>query len=265
MNIYLHELKALRKTTLIWACAMIAVAALYLSMFPGIIKDAQSYRDLLGAYPPQVLAMMGVMLDSITSLTGFYSMVMTFVVLCGALMALNFGVSVLSKESREKTADFLLVKPVSRTAIVNAKILAAFTMFLLTDLVYYAFVSALASAVKQTAFSAGTFFLMNLTLLFLQLIFFSLGLCISVFLNKIRSVLPISLGTVFAFYFIGALLVKGSDDGSRYVTPFKYFDYAYINKHGAYETSYLVTGAVLVAVTTAVSYFVYTRKDIHAV
>ena len=264
MNMYLHELKSLRKTAIIWTCAMIAVALLYLLMYPGVAKDAADFKDLLGGYPPAVRAMLGVSLDSVTSLLGFYSMVVTFVLLLGAIQAMNAGVSVLSKESRERTADFLLTKPVSRAAIVNAKLLAALTIFLATDIVYYAASSILAASVKTTTYSGRAFFLINLTLLFIQLIFFSLGVVISVFFNKLKNVLPISLGVVFAFYFIGAI-VATKNDGSRFISPFKYFDNSYIIKHTAYEAPYLIVSAVIVVAAVAITYYVYTHKDIHAV
>jgi ABC-2 type transport system permease protein len=265
MNMYLHELKSLRKTAIIWTCAMIGIVLLYLSMYPGVYHDAAAFKQLMGGYPPALRAMLGVSLDSITSLLGFYSMVITFVVLCGAIQAMNAGLSILSKESRERTADFLLVKPVSRSAIVSAKLLAAVTTFLATDVVYYAVAAILASIVKQSSYSEKLFFMMSLTVLFIQLIFFALGVAVSVFFNKIKSVLPISLGTVFGFYIISAFLATGKDDGTRFISPFKYFDYPYIIKNASYEAPYLVAAAIIVVVGIAVTYFIYTRKDIHSV
>jgi ABC-2 type transport system permease protein len=102
-------------------------------------------------------------------------------------------------------------------------------------------------------------------LLFIQLIFFAIGVVVSVLFNKIKSVLPVSLGIVFGFYFIGALIATGKNDGSRFISPFKYFDNSYIMKNSSYEAPYLIAGAVIVIVAIAASYFIYGRKDIHAV
>jgi ABC-2 type transport system permease protein len=264
MNMYLHELKSLRKTTIIWLCAIIAIAALYLSLFSGIAKDAAGFKSLLGGYPPAVRAMLGVSLDTITSLLGFYSMTFAFVVLCGAIEAMNFGISIISKETRERTADFLLAKPVSRTAIVNAKLLAALTMLLATDVLYYAVASIMASAIA-TGYSNKLFFMVNITLLFVQLIFFALGVIVSVIFNKLKSVLPVSLGVVFGLYIIGALIATGPNDASRFISPFRYFDSAYIVKNASYEAPYVIAGAVIVIVAIAASYFIYNKKDTHAV
>ncbi|MDF2506094.1 MAG: hypothetical protein K0R06_3589, partial [Clostridium sp.] len=147
-------------------------------------------------------------LDNITSILGFYSMIFSFITLCGAIQAMNIGVSILSKESRERTADFLLVKPVSRAAIVSSKLLAALTMLLVTNVIYYAGASMVANIVKTSNYSNKLFFMISLTLLFIQLIFLAIGVFVSVFFTKLKSVLPISLGVVFGFYIIGALRQK---------------------------------------------------------
>jgi ABC-2 type transport system permease protein len=266
MNMYLHELKSLRKSTIIWTCAIIALAALYLSVYPAMAKDAEDFKKLLGGYSPAVRAMLGINLDMIASLIGFYSMIFSFIALCGAIQAMIFGTSILSKETRERTADFLLVKPVSRFSVVTAKLLAALTMLIVTNAVFFAVTTILATSVKTADLDVKLFFMINITLFFLQLIFLALGMAVSVFFKKLKSVLPISLGTVFGFYILGALLASGNDvEVERYFFPFKYFDFYYIIQHAGYEVSYLITGAVITVLAVATAYLVYIKKDIHSV
>ncbi len=265
MNMYLHELKSLRKSTIIWTCALIALAALYFSVYPGLVKDAADFKKLLGGYPAPLRAALGISLDNITSLLGFYAMVFSIITLGGAIQALNLGVSILSKETRERTADFLLVKPVSRPAIVSAKLLAALTVLLATNVVYYAAALIVADMVKTADFSSTVFFMINSTLFFIQLMFLALGFVISMFFKKLKAVLPISLGVVFGFYIIGAIIATGKNDAERFISPFKYFDITYIINHASYEVPYLITGAVIVVTAIAASYVIYARKDIHAV
>lgn len=264
MNMYLYELKSIRKSTIIWICSIIALAAFYFSIYPDISKDAEHVRLMFSNYPATVRAMLGISLNNIASILGFYSMTFSFVVLCGAIQAMNLGVSILSKETRERTADFLLVKPVSRAKIVSAKLLAALTAIIITNVLYYAAATLIANSVKTADYSNKLFFMINLTLLFIQLIFLSLGMAVSVFFNKIKSVLPISLGVVFGLYFIGALIETGKSDAARYISPFKYFEIPYIIKNASYETPYIITGALIVIVSIALTYYVYIKKDIHA-
>ncbi|MDF2926609.1 MAG: hypothetical protein K0R57_5523 [Paenibacillaceae bacterium] len=266
MNMYLHELKSLRKAAVIWSCSMIALAALFLSIYPSMARDAAEFKTMLGSYPASIRAMLGINLDYITSILGFYSMIFSFISLCGAIQAMNFGVSILSKESRERTADFLLVKPVSRSSIVSAKLLAAFTMILATDIVFYTASAVIANAVRTSDYSHKLFFMINLVLLFIQLIFLAVGMVISVFFNKLKNVLPLSLGVVFGFYMVGALIATGTkDEAARYASPFKYFDIPYIIDNAAYEVQYLIISGIIIAAAVAASYVIYNRKDIHAV
>jgi ABC-2 type transport system permease protein len=266
MNIYLYELKSLRKSAIIWTCVLIGLAALFLSVYPGMAKDAAGFKELLSGYPESVRAMLGINLDYITSIIGFYSMVFSFIVLGGAIQAMNLGLSILSKETRERTADFLLVKPISRLAIVSAKLLAAFTTILATNIAFCTISALIANGVKTTDFSGKLFFMINLTLFFIQLIFLALGVVVSVFFNKLKSVLPISLGIVIGLYMIGALLATGTnDDAARFISPFRYFDITYIINNACYESLYMIIGAVIIVATVVASYIIYIKKDIHAV
>lgn len=265
MNIYLHELKSLRKSAILWTCSMIALMALYFSFYPGIVQDAAEFKKLLSAYPPAFQKILGFSIDSITSVLGFYAMTFSFITLLGAIQAMNTGMSVLSKESRERTADFLLVKPVSRSTIVTAKLLAALTIIFATNILYYAASLIMVNMVQNSGYNNKLFLMMTLTLLFIQLIFLALGLFLSVFFTKLKSVLPISLGVVFGLYFIGALVATGKNDAARFISPFKYFDLSYIIKNGSYEIPYLITGAIIVLLAITAGYVIYQRKDIHAV
>jgi ABC-2 type transport system permease protein len=266
MNMFLQELKSLRKSLLIWACSLIALSALFLFIYPSMVSDAAEFKKLLSGYPEPIRAALGINLDYITSLLGFYSMIFSFITLGGAIQGMNLGVSVLSKEVRERTADFLLVKPVSRTSIITAKLLAAITAIIITDIIFFGVTLLIANSVKTSDYDAKLFFMVNLTLLFLQLIFLALGAVVSVFFKKIKSVLPISLGVVFGLYMIGVFVAAGKDtDAVRYISPFKYFDVIYIIKNASYETSFVATSAVIIVISIVTSYMIYIRKDIHAV
>ncbi|ACL76500.1 ABC transporter permease subunit [Ruminiclostridium cellulolyticum] len=266
MNIYLHELKSMRRTAAIWTISLIALSALYLCIYPSIASDAEEFKKLLANYPPALRAMFGIDIDYITSILGFYSMVFSFITLCGSIQGMNLGISILSRESRERTADFLLVKPVSRKSIVSAKLLAAFTTIVATNVGFYVATILIVNAVKTEDYSNKLFLMINLTLFFMQIIFMSIGMVVSVFFNKLKSILPISLGVVFGFYLTGVIISIGKNvDAVRYISPFKYFDSAYIIKNASYEVSYLVASAVIVVTAIITSYIVYIKKDIHAV
>lgn len=64
------------------------------------------------------------------------------------------GSGIISKEERDKTAEFLLVKPVSRAHIMTAKLLAALTLLAVFFLVTYASAYGILSYyTKDTSFA----------------------------------------------------------------------------------------------------------------
>ncbi|MDF2802218.1 MAG: hypothetical protein K0S61_2121 [Anaerocolumna sp.] len=265
MNIYRYELKSLLKSTLIWSGSMIFLSFIYFSVYGSISEDIMDFKSLLEGYPESVRAMLGVSLDNIASILGFYSMILTFVVLCGGIQGMIYGTSILSKENREKTADFLLVKPVSRTAIVTSKICAALSMLIFTSIIYYVGVFIIANIVKTTDYSNKMFFMMNLTVLLIQVIFFAIGLFVSVLIPRLKSVLPISLGIVFGLYILGAVIAKDKEDVTRYISPFRYVNYSDLLNTGKYEIRYFITAIIIILVSIIASYFIYIKRDIHAV
>jgi len=265
VNIYRQELRAYRKFTIIWTVSLVGLVLLYLSMYSAIAKDADSFIKLLEGYPKEVREAFGMHLESIASLLGFYSFTFTMSTLFGAIQAMILGTGIVSKEVRERTADFLMTKPVSRVRIVTEKLLAAISTIVFTNVIFLIAASIMANVVKTRDFDGGVFLLMTLTLFFVQLMFLAIGLVISVILPRIKSVLPISLAVVFGFFAIAAFGNTSGEEPMRYLTPLKYFDTAYIMKNGRYETPFVVTGIVLVGVAVAVSYFVYRKKNIHAV
>ncbi|MDA8441649.1 MAG: ABC transporter permease subunit [Peptococcaceae bacterium] len=265
MNIYLHELSMYRKSTLVWSLAIVALVVVMLAMFPAFAQDAAGVQKILQGYPAAVRQAIGLNLSTITSFLGFYSFIYLYVMLCGAIQAMNLGTSILSQEVRDKTADFLLTKPVTRQKIMTAKILAALTCLVLTNICFFAAATIMARAVNTASYSRQIFLLLTATVFLVQLMFLTLGILISVLMPKIKSVLSISLGTVFGLFILNMFGSTLGDTTLRYLTPFKYYDPAYIIKHSAYETSFVVVEILFIVVAISASYFLYARKDINPV
>lgn len=262
MNIFFHELKAYRKSTLLWAFSLISLVVLFMSMFPSISKEIDEFIKLLEGFPEPVRKALGLEVENFGSILGFYSYLFLYVTLCGAIQAMHIGMSIVSKEVRDKTADFLLTKPVSRTTILTAKLLAALTTLIITNVVFLISAIIMVTQVNTESYSVKSFWMISMTLFFTQLIFLSLGIVISIVFPKIKSVLTVSLGTVFTFFIIG-LLVATTDDGvKRYLTPFKYFEPAYIIENSSYEISFLFVGMGIVMSSLVASYVIYTKKDV---
>jgi ABC-2 type transport system permease protein len=265
MNIFFRELKAYRKSTLIWAVSLSTLVLAFLMMFPAFTKDVATSQKILANFPPAIRSAFDISLQNFFTIYGFFAYLFTFVTLAGAVQAMNLGVGVLSKEDSGKTVDFLLTKPVSRVKVITSKLLAVVCLLAFTNIVFSSVALITAKIVSTAAFSSKIFLLISATLLLVQIFFLAFGILLSVIIPKIKSVVSVSLPTVFTFFFIGTLGSILGNDNFKYVSPFKFYDPNYIINHGAYETKFLVIEAVFVVVAIIASYVIYIKKDIRAV
>jgi len=265
MNVFRQEIKMNLKITFLWILVLCTLGLIFLSFFPLIQTDMKIFLKLMDNFPPALKAVMGIVSETFSTPLGYYSFALTFVILSGAIQAMNLGVGIISKETRDKTADFLLTKPISRRGILHAKISASVALLAMTGLVYSVFIGFIIRAFASGDFDVRIYILLSVTIFISQIIFYSIGLLVSVAARKIKAVLPVSLSIVFFFYALSAFAVTSESDKLRFFTPFQYFKPEYIIQNGSYETAYLITGIVIVIVSVLASYVWFCKKDVHSV
>jgi ABC-2 type transport system permease protein len=265
MNVFLRELATYRKSTIIWMVTMGAFVFLFMAgMWPAFSSDIKAAKELLQGLPPAVTAAFSISLDNFFTVFGFYAYFLTFATVAAAMQAMNIGVGVISKEFSGKTADFLMSKPVKRWQVLTAKLAAALTSVVLVSVTFGVMGYIAALIASKEPFSAGVFFLLSLTVLLVQVFFLALGALFAVWLPKIKSVVAVSLPTVFAFFIVGTLGEIVGNEEVRYLTPFKFFDSLYIMNNTALETKFVVLEVVLVAVLLAAAYVIFQKKNLRA-
>jgi ABC-2 type transport system permease protein len=264
MNIYLHELRAYWKNTLIWTLSLCAGTFFIFSMFPAFSANATALSDALKNYPLMIQLAFGLFIDQIGSVNGFYSFIVTVLTLIGSVQAMTLGLSVVSKETTGRTADFLLTKPVTRGHVAVSKILAVFTCILVTSAVFIGASVGCATAVSGAPFAHKSLLLMALTFFFVQTMFLALGFVVATVVPKIRSVLPVALSWVFAFFALGTVAAMLENEKLYYLSPFKYFETRYILTMSAYKPSFVLAAVLVVAGCVIAGFVVFTRRDVHA-
>jgi len=264
MNIYLHELKSYWRNTLVWALSLCAGTLFIFSMFPAFAGNAAALTDALKNYPLIIQLAFGLYLDQIGTVSGFYAFIATVLTLIGSVQAMTLGISVLSKETTGRTADFLLTKPVGRARVAAEKLLAAFTCILATSAAFIAFSALCAGAVAGGPFSHRPLLLMALSFFFVQAMFLALGFASAAVVPKIRSVLPVSLSFVFALFALGTVAAMVGSEKLYYLSPFKYFEGYYILTTSSYKPSFLLAAALVVAVSVGAAFWVFVRRDVRA-
>jgi ABC-2 type transport system permease protein len=262
----MHEFKMNVRSVTTWSIAVFLLILIYMSIFSSIAIDAETLNEMMAEFPEEFLIAFGMNGIDLSTVLGFFGMIFLFVQLCVAIQAANYGFSLVSVEERELTADFLLTKPVGRPKILTSKLLAALTGLTITNIVIW-----ISSFVFITVFRDGrpyetkTLVLLLLTTAFLQLFFLTVGMFISLFKRRIRSVTPYSMGLVFGLYILNAFGGMIGDDKLSNITPFKHFEANYIVTNGAYDVPLVLTSVLLIIISVVGSYLLYTRRNIPSV
>ena len=159
--------------------------------------------DVYKNFPEAFKKTFGISEDYLTAFSGMYALVLNLVLLTGAVQAMNLGTGITSREVRERTADFLLTRPISRMSVLRQKLLTVFLLIIITDLVFMAADWALIQAMIDDPFQFRTFIISTSSLFLVQLFFLSFGFLLGSVMPRIKSVIAVSLPAVFGFYIIG--------------------------------------------------------------
>ncbi len=124
MNIFLRELKANLKSLLIWSVIIALLIMMAVAKFSAFAGDPEMLK-MLDSMPPAMLDALSMRAFNLTTLSGFYGIMFIYFGLMGAIAAAMWGSDIISKEERDKTVEFSLVLPVSRSRVITAKALAA--------------------------------------------------------------------------------------------------------------------------------------------
>lgn len=264
MNILKFELKGYISSMLIWSISITFFLLMYMAFFPSLAGDAETFTEMMSAFPDEVMALMGINPDlPMMSILGYYSLTMSFVFIPVAIQASNYGFNILSVEERELTADFLLTKPISRQSIFLQKFFGAFISLLVTNItIWVASLAALAlfNADQSVAYSKVVVLLSSIILF--QLFFLTVGMLISVMVKKIPSVISYSMALGFGMFILSSLGKMLSSDFLDILSPYNHFDPGYILVDGTYHIIPTIISVVIIIGSFISSYFLYLKRNI---
>ncbi|MCH4889190.1 ABC transporter permease [Acidaminobacter sp. JC074] len=265
MNIFKHEFRLYIKPTLGWVLAFFIMLAVFFGIYPMFQDSVATVEKILSSFPEAFIKAMGFDLMNFTSEIGFLGFLMTYIILIGGIQAMNLGLSLLSNELRDKTADFLYSKPVMRINIIHSKILVGITCILITNILFAIGSLFTLSLMVKADFSLKLLSLFWGSLLLTQVFFLTFGMMVSVFMNKLKSVVPVSLGTVFMFFIINMLNESIEGRPLTPLTPFAYFHAGQLIQDLAYDYKWLLLNICLLIIFAITAYIRQMKKDIPSV
>lgn len=260
MTMIRHELKQNRISMTVWTAAIGLLFAVCIFIFPEMKEEMDGVSDMFASMGSFTQAF-GMDKVSFGTLTGFYAVECGNILgLGGAFFAALCAVSVLAKEEKEHTAEFLLTHPVSRIRIVTEKLIAVkLQVFLLNVVVYILSIASIAVIGEEIPWEEIT--LLHLAYLILQMEIAAICFGISAFLR--HGSMGIGLGVAAVMYFLNLIAnISDSAEFLRYITPFAYAEGADIVANVSLDVELILLGLAYAAAGIAAAYVKYCGKDI---
>lgn len=260
MNIFLRELKANRKALIIWSISMFLLVLSGMGKYTAYSSGATS--DVFSRMPYSLRALLGISFD-VTTMSGFFALLFPYLEITAAIHAVLLGSSIIAKEERDKTTEFLMVKPVSRAKIITSKFLAALINVVIINVVTLISSIYLAAAYNKGKDISSEVAAFLLSMFIVQLIFLSLGALLAAVLKNAKDSGSLAAGILFGCYVISKITdLTDRVNFLNVLSPFKYFSYQNIVNGKGLSLDIVILCILLVAVFTISTYFFYNKRDL---
>jgi ABC-2 type transport system permease protein len=261
MNIFARELKANRKALIIWSVSMFLLVLSGMAKYTAYSSGATS--DVFSKMPYSLKALLGIGPFDVTTMSGFFAFLFPYLEITAAIHAVLLGSGIIAKEERDKTTEFLMVKPVSRVAIITSKFLAALVNVVIINIVTLISSIYLAAAYNNGKNISGEVETFLLSMFIVQLIFLSLGALLAAILKNAKASGSLAAGILFGCYVISKITdLTDRVNFLNVLSPFKYFSYQNIVNGNGLSLSIVILCILLVSAFTISTYFFYNKRDL---
>ena len=195
---------------------------------------------------------------------GFYGTeVYLMVTLFGGVYAAMLGAGLLAKEEDEKTIEFLLARPVSRTSVLTQKLLT-YVLYLVAFNAVIGLVGWASFAVfVDQPYSGKALLLLTVAPIFLHLALASVGFLSALFWKRRRALYSVAIGLVVGTYFLGVISrLNERLEWLGWLSPFRYVEAADIVGSKSLNPGYIAVLLGVSAVAVAAAFVLYRRRDI---
>lgn len=263
MNVFFRELKAHRNSLIFWCIGILAMVGSGMAKYGAYQSSGTSINKLMGELPKAVQVIFGLSGFDLSKAIGFFGVLYMYLIVMATIHAVALGAEIISKEERDRTSEFLFTKPVRRTTIITAKLLAALTNMVVLNIV--TLVSSIFAVDYYNKAGSDTHDVLTLMagMFFLQSIFLSIGMSVAAISKKPKAAASLATAVLLVTFILSVVIdINSKLQALEYLTPFKYFDAKNILPSGKLDPFYAaLSGAIIVALLT-VTYRFYAKKDL---
>ncbi len=257
MRVYLREFFAEFRAFVYWTIGICVLLIFFMAFRPLLAESEEFFSVYMQSMPPEFALAFGIDIETMFEPIGYYVFVSNFVLLAGVIMSCGIALSIFSREKRASTTDFLFTKPVSRLYLFLTKLAAGVTMLVLFATAYH--VTLYIVYTDEVTSMVHT----NLTLAYFmtQLIFFGIGVLLSMLLRRVRSVS--GLATVVGFVgYIMTMMNNTLGISLRFFSPMQYFNIGYMAQNGIFEIGYVLLAILMSVLLIGGAGYIYCTKDV---
>ena len=263
MNIFKRELKANLKSLLIWGVVVILFTILGVSKFSAYYNNPDML-SFLNSLPESVLKILNTAAFNLTTVTGFFGIMFTYSALLLSISAAMWGSDIIAKEQRDKTVEFSLTLPVTRSRVVFSKTLAALVNCVILLLITWGVSIITAQPYQPDAEFYRFMALCILALFILQPVFLSIGVLLGCALKRYKMASSTALFVLLGTYFISVATTLNSNLGFLKVfSPFAYFDPAAMLHDSSINLGFVGLSIAIVAVSLFAARTNYEKRDLY--
>ncbi len=223
---FIRELKINLKSFIIWTFILIGLFLVVFLVYPSIVnsENMEMIDEMMKMFPEEMLKAFNMDISTIDSAFGWLKTEgFVFVLLITGIYSGILGSNILLKEENDKTIEYLNSVPVTRKNIVLNKILCGllYIILMIAIIGIFNFIGLSLSG----DFDRKSYILLSITPIFSSIVIFAVCLFLSTFTHKTKKTLGISLGIVFASYFLNVISEIGeSTEFLKYISIFTLAD-----------------------------------------
>lgn len=267
--IFWKELKFSRKNLLIWCAVMFLTISWGAAEYPMVTKNVEMVIQGLDMIPRVVSIMFGVEGVLLNSPLDYHIVMYFWCALIAYAHAVFTGVTVIGKEERDKTGEFLFTKPFPRSTALTAKILVGLINIAAVNAVTWLgsigtlYITSSSLSVQVDGYSMQAVIALSMLGMFLtQLVFLMIGILAAAFFRTYKSAVRFAMGYLLISYAAGVTIEYfRSVDYLNILSPFRYFPAQAVIQEGLSQF-FLCTVLVISAVTLWGTFYFFNQKDI---
>lgn len=265
-NLFLKEMRRNFLSLMIWMIIITLLISVTMSVYRTFMENQSKILAMMSLVPKGALQFKGISnFSDLLSVLGFYAANnVIYMMLLGSIFAIVLSSNILLKEEYDKTAEYLLTRPLTRSEIFFSKLSVIFINIFLLNLITTLAGFICIELVKKGPFSIGAFLILSVYTLLLNILFGATGLFLSTLVKRPKPITTFSIGLVLILYFLYTISrITESAANIGYLSPFKYVGMDAINPAYRLEFWPVLYFAGLTLLLTGLSYRLYTRKDIY--